>query len=61
MTVPHPQLAALTDACIGGETQIRQQLGQHLLRVGVLLADEAAHTDVHTTGEWKGPGEALFH
>ena len=42
------------------EKQIRQQLSQHLLRVGILLADEAAHTDV-TPPARKGPGEALFH
>ena len=61
MTVPHPQLPPLAHACRCIEAQIGQELTEYRIGIGILFADEAAHTDVHAPGDRKGPGKTLFH
>ena len=61
MAIPNAQLSALAHAGMRRKTKIGQQLGQHGLGVRILIADKAAHADVHTTGQGKSPGKSLLH
>ena len=61
MAIPDAQAAVLAPAGVGGQAEAGQQGRQHRLGIGLLLADERAHTDAPAPLPREGPAEAVMH
>ena len=61
MAIPDAQFACPALAPIGWQSQAWQQLGEHLIRIGGIAADEGAHTDTEAPVAREGPAEAMVH